>query len=71
MTRIIFMSSLEYTIAVASDGSLFRVCTKTISRSEGGRVNQGCDNEGIQLFFLWEKVLKWREIGGGVSEGPK
>ena len=38
---------------------------------KGGGVNQGCDNEGIQLFFLWEKVSKWREMGGDVSEGPK
>ena len=37
-------------------------------RRGGGK--PGRDNEGIQLFFLWEKVLKWRKMGDRVSDGP-
>ena len=41
---------------------------KLYHASEGGEgLSRGRENKGIQLFFLWEKVSKWREMGGGVS----
>ena len=49
----------------------FGAVQKLYHAPKGGGVSRGHGNEGIQLFFLWEKVSKWREIGGGISRGPK